>query len=220
MWRGAWGMFQIQLFLRRVANQEGFARHINDLSDEGTGKLIELTIRWNDYEWAFSCGEGDYLGHESASEASRVPHYHFQMRRKKQAFIRYNEFHVPLSEADIYSIEAKRVAPGLVHHMFAGGESMSDLLNDETVEFVARTGERADDEAEATFKMDHFIVADEGTTIDCVELGNIIEESREKRVTVASLLPRLKNVSVQTLVTPASGVVEQAPRSGGRKKRK
>ena len=77
-------LFQIQIFLRWVANEDAFARNINDFSDEGTGKLIELTIRTRDWEWAFSCGEGDFIGHKSESEASQRPHYHFQMRYKKK----------------------------------------------------------------------------------------------------------------------------------------
>jgi hypothetical protein len=60
------------------------------------------------------------------------------------------------------------------------------------------------------------VVADEGTKIRGDDLANIFQEARETGVTVSSLLPKLKGVSVQTMVTPASGVVEQAPRSGGR----
>lgn len=79
---------QIQAFLRWVASEEAFARNINDLSDEGTGKLIELTIRYKDCEWSISCGENDFLGHQTNSENSKRPHYHFQMRYNRGAFIR------------------------------------------------------------------------------------------------------------------------------------
>jgi hypothetical protein len=87
--------FQASSFLRWVANEEALARNIIDLRDEGTGKLVELTIRYRQLEWSFSCGESDYLGHSSASEDSRRPHYHLQMRVNRGAFIRYNDFHPP-----------------------------------------------------------------------------------------------------------------------------
>jgi len=41
------GIFQIQSLLRWYANEEAFARNINNLVDEGSGsKLIELTIKY------------------------------------------------------------------------------------------------------------------------------------------------------------------------------
>ena len=133
-------IFQLQAFLRWVANEEGVARNINDLRDEGTGKLIELTIRYKDCEWAFSCAEGDYLGHASASIESQRPHYHFQMRYKRQAFVRYNDFHIPLRDSDIHTVEAARAAPDFVKQRFAGGEGMSELFNDEMVEYLVKAG--------------------------------------------------------------------------------
>ena len=45
------GLFQIQSYLRWVANQAGFAKNINDLEDEGTeSKIIEVTIRYENLE--------------------------------------------------------------------------------------------------------------------------------------------------------------------------
>jgi hypothetical protein len=38
-----WGMGQMQLFLRRVANEEGFAKNINNLAIEGSGKKDSRT---------------------------------------------------------------------------------------------------------------------------------------------------------------------------------
>ena len=51
-----YGFYQIQSFLRWVANQDGFAKNINDLPEEGSGsKLFEVTIKYKNLEWAFSC---------------------------------------------------------------------------------------------------------------------------------------------------------------------
>ena len=54
-----YGFFQIQSLLRWYANEESFARNINDLKDEGTGKLFEVTIKYEHLEWSFSCSESD-----------------------------------------------------------------------------------------------------------------------------------------------------------------
>jgi hypothetical protein len=58
----SWGI--LENYLRWVANEEAFAKNINDLADEGTGKLLELTIKYKTLEWSFSCGESDLAGHE------------------------------------------------------------------------------------------------------------------------------------------------------------
>ena len=213
-------IFQLQAFLRWVANEEGVARNINDLRDEGTGKLIELTIRYKDCEWGFSCAEGDYLGHVSASTESQRPHYHFQMRYKRQAFVRYNDFHIPLCDSDIHTIETTRAAPDFVKQRFAGGEGMSDLFNDDTVDYLVKAGRSGGNEEEAPLKLDTILTADEGTSIRGDDLADLIEEARKTGVTITSLLPRLKNVNIQTIVTPGPGVVEQAPRSGRKSRSK
>jgi hypothetical protein len=96
-------MGQIQLFLRRVANEEGFAKNINDLAVEGSGKIVELTIKAKDKEWSFSCGDGDYEGHKRESPNSRRPHYHLQMRVNGLPFIDYNNFHLRCTRVTCWS---------------------------------------------------------------------------------------------------------------------
>jgi hypothetical protein len=45
-------MEQVERFIRRVANQEALAKNINDMASEGTGKLVELTAKYKNLEWA------------------------------------------------------------------------------------------------------------------------------------------------------------------------
>jgi hypothetical protein len=206
--------FQMHSYLRWVANEEVFGQNINDLRCEGTGKLIELTIRYKVYEWAFSCGDADFSGHETNSPESRKPHYHFQMRVNRAAFIRYNDFHVPFHRMDIVELEAMRQAPDTIKLSFLGGEGMSDVLNEETLEAVVRREMVAGDPDEAAFKLDSIITAEEGTTISGDDVAALIDEAKKTGVTIASLLHKLPNARVQTIVTPGPGVVEQAQRSG------
>ncbi len=214
-----YGYWQIQGFLRWVANEEAFAKNINDLSEEGTGKLIELTIKYKTFEWSFSCAESDYLGHATGVEESQRPHYHFQMRVNKQAFIKFNNFHAPFARQDLLQIEAQRLAPETVQPRFSTAPGMSELLHDDIIEQVVMSGTSEGSEKDAPLELNTIIVADEGTMISGDDLANLIEEAKRKRVPVTSLVRNLPNVRVQTIVSPGPGVVEQTPR-GGRGKRK
>lgn len=113
-----------------------------------------------------------------------------------------------------------RAAPGDVFQRFSGAPSMSEVLNEDTVEHLVKHGKSGGDENEAHLSLDTMIVADEGTTIKGEDLYNIIQEAKATGVTITSLLPKLKNASVKTIVTPGPGVVEQTPRSGRNKRTK
>ncbi len=212
-----YGYYQIQSFLRWVANQEGFTRNINDLPDEGTGtKLFEATIKYKNLEWAFSCAESDYQGH-AASQHAKHQHYHFQMRLDQRPFINYSDFHVPFSEMDVINIEAMRARPDKIKQRYSFGEGMHDVLNDSTVEHIVNATVPGNATDEAPFKIDTIAMADEGKTISGDNLYEIIQEAKAKNVTVASLMHKLPNARTRVIVTPGPGVVEQAPRSGRKK---
>jgi hypothetical protein len=212
-----YGFYQIQSFLRWVANQEGFARNINDLQEEGTGtKLFEVTIKYRNLEWAFSCAESDYQGH-ATSQHAKHQHSHFQMRINQRPFINYSDFHVPFSDMDIINIEAMRANPRKVRQQFSFGEGMNAVLSDETVEHIVSSSIPGDEESEAHFKLDTIAMAEEGKTISGDDLNEIIQEAKGKGVTVASLIHKLPNARTQIIVTPGQGVVVQAPRTGRKK---
>jgi hypothetical protein len=63
----------LENYLRWVANEEAFAQNINDLADEGTGKIVELTIKYKNLAWSFSCGANDLSGHEGGGALSKQP---------------------------------------------------------------------------------------------------------------------------------------------------
>lgn len=212
-----YGYFQIQAFLRWVANRDGFARNINDLPEEGTdGKLFEVTIKYKNLEWAFSCTESDYEGHATSRQA-RHQHYHFQMRIDQRPFIDYNDFHVPFTEMDVINIEAMRTLLGKVQPRYSFGEGMRDILNDDTVEHIVNAPIPENDSDEAHFKLVTIAMAEEGKTISGEDLYQIIQEAKAKGVKVASLIHKLPNARTQVVITPGPGVIEQAPRSGRKK---
>jgi len=208
------GIYQIQSLLRWYANEQAFAKNINNLSEEGTGnKLIELTIRYKHLEWSFSCAESDYLGHQK-SQHSKHPHYHFQMRINKRPFINFSDFHLPLSEMDVINIEAMKAKPGFLKQRNSFGEGMNELFNEEVIEQVLKTASTDSAyEDDAPLSIDSFAYAKEGKTIKGDDLNAIIQEAKEKGVTVASLIHKLPNADSSVVVSPGPGVVEQAPRT-------
>jgi len=98
---------------------------------------------------------------------------------------------------------------------------MNELLDESTVDHIVAMGRSGltDDEANnAPLKLDTFISAEPGTSISGDELHTLIEAARREGVTMASKMKELKNVRVQTIVSPGPGVVYQAPRSGRNRK--
>lgn len=123
---------------------------------------------------------------------------------------------MPFTDEDIMGIETKRRLPDIVKHKFPGGEGMSEVLNDQTLEALVADGRSTNSEDDAALHLDTIVIADEGATISGDDLYEIFQEAKAKGVTVASLMHKLpiKNASARVFVTPGPGVVEQAQRTG------
>lgn len=212
------GLFQTQMFMRWVANEEAMGRNINDLRDEGAGRLVELTIRHRHCEWSLSCGEGDFQGHQGGSAEASVPHYHLQFRFKKQSFVKFNDYHLPLHQEDIDYITYIKANPEAVVG-FAGGQSVGDLFRSVPPDELIRQGRSTHDENEAVLSLNSIVMADPGAMISGDSLADMFERAHALGVPVSSLLSELKGVSTKTIVSPGPGVVAQATR-GGRGKRR
>jgi hypothetical protein len=209
-----YGFHQLQSVLRWLAAQDGGPKNINDLPEEGTDKLREVTIGYKDLEWSFSCALNDFNGHGSGSHQS--PHYHLQMRHGNRIVIRYNDFHVPFSERDIVEISAEMAHPNL-RRRWSHGEGMKDVFREEAIDAMLDAGGfKSTGEGDGDVHFDYFIKADEGTTMSGGDIYALIEEARASGASLGTLLRRgkLPNVTVETYATPGPGVVEQKSRSG------
>ena len=209
----------LNTYLRWVANTDKFGQNINDLVEEqSSNRFIEETIKYRNLEWSFSCSDSDRKGHSEAHKGS-MPHYHFQMKVDGNVIINYNAFHIPFTDHDelSFAIEAGRfdVLESFRRHD-AGMQTLLEQMGstDDFVDALRYT----EDEAEAAFKTDIFIQADPGTTISGNDLADLFEERKRTGDSMAKLVKKLKNVTVQTTVSPAKGVPEIAKRSGGRAK--
>ena len=207
-------MRQIERYIRRVANQEALAINVNDLAGEGTGKLVELTVKYKDLEWAISCSKTDYEGHQGDNENAKKPHYHFQMRINNNRYIDYGDFHIPLHHVDIVNMEAERLAPGRAPRHFVGGEGMSDIFKEEVVEKLAIDGRIAENEGAGAVKFDHIVIADKGKPMLAEDVLAAVREAREQGKPAAGFLRKLPDVKVMTMAEPGPGVVKQAVRGG------
>jgi hypothetical protein len=136
-------------------------------------------------------------------------------------FIRYNDFHPALSAEDVGLLEYKRTNPN-ARKRVAGGEGMSELLNESTLEHLLTIGRSAITEEEVetgVVAFDSVMQAKPGTTIKGEDIQALIRAANAQGVTATSKMRELKDVTTHTFVSAGPGVVQQAPRSGRKKKR-
>lgn len=205
------GMMSIQSWIRWVANEGGWAKNIADTADED--HVVQVTARYGDYEWSISCGKTDFSGH--AGKESSFPHYHLQMSINGRPFISYNDFHFRIHDNELAILKAME-ATG-VKSKFVFGESFDDLMSVVEPEWVIdHPVDRDGDQESAPFSLDTLIFADEGTTMRGEDIKEMIEKAKRDGVTFASRAHTIPNSSAKTIISEGPGVVDPAPREGGR----
>lgn len=211
-----WSYHEIEAYLRWIANTEMMGVNINDLeSEKSPSKVIEQTIRYQDIEWSFSCGKNDMEGHTHKHE-DKEPHYHFQMKFKDNTIIRFNDYHLKFHPRDYYCFAVKKgLFPklGYQHMNAASVQTLLDALEPEALLDHLRNSNG--DEKKATFKLDTFIKADEGTKIPMDVIAQLAEESKRTGVSFAKLLRdrKIGNVSVKTIISPGAAIPEMSKRT-------
>lgn len=209
--------FRVAAYVRWLASLDGIARNINDLVAEHSGsKLIDLTARYRNITWSFSCGATDYRGHEGSRNAD-FPHYHFQMIVGGRPFIRYNDFHIPLHADDLYDLELIANHRDLVLYGTGPGMGMQALLDD--ADLAVGASSPATDPETAALNLDTLIVAREGETLSGHDLVAAVTIAAAQKRSLASVVQeRFTNADVATFVSPGEGVAKAKPRSTRRKK--
>jgi len=211
-----YNFFRLESYLRWIANSDILAGNINDLEEEkNPKKLLEHTIKYRDFEWSFSCSEGDLAGHRLRF-SGRFPHYHFQMRIKGRSFINYSEFHIPFTEEDLFQLPIllNMVEKAKFDHTHGAG--MQEMMSIDP-EILLSSMEKADNKANGVFNVQTLVEAEPGKKLSGDEIANLFKKSREMNVPVARLIKELKNVGeVKTIISPGPRVPDQAGRKGGR----
>lgn len=210
------GFFQLDSYFRWLANSEVFLTNINDLKDETSAtSYLESTFRYKNFEWAFSVGYTDLEGHPAAKVGAE-PHFHIQMKIDDQIFLRFNDFHIPFSNQDLFMIELrKQMGNELLINQGSLNADISVLENEEFLEELEKKMIRADDETTAPFNRQTIIMAPEGQTISGEIIQQAYEESLRTKEPVSKIIQRLVNdVQVITHIAPGNGVPEMTKRSG------
>jgi hypothetical protein len=209
------GFFQLDSYFRWLANTEKPLGNINDLKEEtSTTSFLETTYKYKNIEWAFSIGHTDKEGHPNAKVGS-APHYHIQMKVDNRVFLKFNDFHIPFSDSDLFNLESFEQLPDLVKHVNLFGEGIG-ILEDETIlEAINDTLISTDDSENATFNIQTLIEAPEGQTISGEIIQKAIEESKRTKEPVGRILQRLlSEAKITTILTPGAGVPKMTKRSG------
>jgi hypothetical protein len=201
----------IAAFLRWCANEEAMLRNINDLeSEKSDRKVISYTVKWKNIDWTFDCTENDMRGHGTGP--SSHPHYHFQMRIDGRQFINFNEFHIPLSDRDLFNLSL-RDEPNVRHSFGAAGSGMQEALSVDPKMILEHT-QPTKNEDEAAYHFTTMIEAtDEPLSGD--EIHDIIEEAKRTNKSLAFVAKlRLQDrAKIQTVVSPVDTIPDIANRT-------
>ncbi|MGQ4661471.1 hypothetical protein [Lysobacter sp. F6437] len=207
------GYTQIAAFARWCANQEKFLGAINDLeSGKADRKLFEYTVKWKNIEWTFDCSKNDYAGHNGSQ--TDFPHYHFQMRVDGRPFINFGDFHIPLSEQDLFHIDLSMSMPDLFKHNFGPGGAGIQTAAEVDPSMLIQETETAS-ETEATFRFQTVLTGKNGQPIPGEDLMRLIEESQATGETLASLAHKhlSDKADVRTVISPSENLPEIAKRT-------
>lgn len=208
------GFFRFDSYMRWIANLEAPFKNINDLKSEmNPAKVTEYTIRYKNIEWSISVGKTDRFGHTNSQNAN-FPHFHIQMKVDNNIFIKFNDFHIPLSDEDIFTFRALEEAPEKVVWKNTFGQGMSIIEDEEELEQLDSLMIRTDDLENATFDTSTLVQMPEGETMDGDILNKIFKESKETGIPVRHLLKKhFPQASFMTEIRPGDGVPQMSKRT-------
>jgi hypothetical protein len=208
------GYTQMAAFTRWAANQERLHGNINDLLEaKGERKLFEFTVKWKNIEWTFDCSRTDYEGHKDTH--SNFPHYHLQMRIDNRPFINFGDFHLPLSEEDLFYIDMSLAIPESFRQTFGFAGAGMQAASEVDAEIILENAVTVTDENEGIYRMQTMMMAADGETIDGQMIQDMIRESQKTGRTMASMAHKYMpdSTGVITVISPAESVPDIARRT-------
>jgi hypothetical protein len=208
------GFFRLESYLRWVATMDKFLKNINDLQCETTkSKLKEITIKYKNIEWSLTYGKTDLEGHSDTKNAA-FPHFHIQMFVDGDPFIRFNDFHIPFSEADLFDIKLMEEANDIIDFKYDQGPGMSVLEDEELFKEIDQVVQVSESMDTAMFYNQTLVSMPEGKTMSGDKLCELFKESKETKVPVRHLIKRcFPEAIIVTRVEPADGVPEKKRRN-------
>lgn len=213
------GFFQLDSYFRWYANSEKPLGNINDLKEEiSKTSYLETTYKYNNIEWAFSIGHTDKEGHDNAAVGS-VPHYHIQMKVDGRVFLRFNDFHIPFSDSDLFTMEMFEQASDLVEWGHYRGHGMGIIEDEENLKLIDDVMTTTDKYEDGIFCRQTMITSNPGQTIPGELIGRAIDENSRTKEPIGRIMQRLLaeaeiEASVFASLSPGTAAVEMTKRSG------
>ncbi|MBA4851289.1 hypothetical protein [Emticicia sp. BO119] len=209
------GFFQLDSYFRWLANSEKLFINVNDLKEEtSTTSYLETTYKYKNIEWAFSIGYTDKDGHPNA-QIGAFPHYHLQMKVDDRIFLKFNDFHIPFSDHDLFVLELLEQASDRVKWGHSFGHGVGIIEDEKNLEIIDDLMITTDDSENAPFNRHTIIEAPEGQTISSEIILQAIEESKKTKKPVGKILQELlTDAKTATIIVPGKGVTKMTKRSG------
>lgn len=209
------GFFQFDSYMRWISNIEKPFENINDLKSKmSPSKITEYTIKYKNIEWSINIGKTDRLGHEK-SQNGKNPHFHLQMKVNNNIFIKFNDFHIPFSNEDIFIFRSLEEAGDIVVWKNTYGQGISILEDEESLEQLDSIMTRTDDVENATFNTSTLVRMPEEETMNSNDLSKIFKESKDTSIPIRHLIKKYyPQASILTEIKPEDGVPEISKRKG------
>lgn len=207
--------FQLDSYFRWLATTDKPIANINDLKNETSStSYLETTYIYKNIEWAFSIGKTDKVGHIN-SQIGSSPHYHIQMKVDNKIFLKFNDFHIPFSDGDLFTISLLEQAGDKVKMGHSFGYGIGIIEDQEALEIIDDLLVASDDFENAPFNRQTIIEMPEGQTISDEQINKAIQESKRTKRPIGKILQDyFKEAKTITILGPGDGVTKMTKRSG------
>jgi hypothetical protein len=209
------GFFQLDSYLRWLANTEKPFGNINDLKGETSkSSFLETTIRYKNIEWSFSIGHTDKEGHPSR-KVGAVPHFHIQMFVDNRIFIKFSDFHIQFTDGNLFTLELLEQAGDRVNIGHSFGWGLGIIEDEEKLEYIESLMTSTEGAENASFNRQTIIEMPEGQTMSGEQIQKAIEKSKRTKRPIGKILQEnFKDARGVTIIVPGDGVPEMKKRSG------
>lgn len=173
-------------YLTWVANSDKPFVNINDLSsDTFPNRKFESSIRFHEFEWSFSLGKSDFEGHKN-KKIGYGSHYHIQIRKNGQIFIKFNDTHIPFDDYDSFLFALIKQGACTIDPSFSAGIDTLDKpkIQEELIPFLVRVPDGQDDFRTRTY-------IDTNSINDINQINEIFQLYKNTNMTVPAILKTL-----------------------------
>jgi hypothetical protein len=211
------GYFRVASYVRWVANEEAFLCRINDLVEEGDANAVfHWSATYKHIKWTFICNKSDLAGHDTAG--ANFPHYHIEIKLSGQSFVRFNDFHAPFSDEDLFNLKCNDDERFPIKQSFgAYGAGMKDAFSIPP-EMILSESTATEDEDKAVYHIQTIIRAEKGQRIKGERVAEMIRRSKETGQPMAHFA-REMGLNPQIVIGTPDEVPTKENRNNPRKKK-